>query len=278
MDLYNDVSYDISKLVTNGYSTSFGSATKLFPVSIRKHIYAIYGLVRIADEVVDTYRGKDVDKVLLDLETEVYTALRRGYSTNPVIQSFVLTATVYGIDRSLIHPFFVSMAMDLHPAVYTQESYQKYIYGSAEVVGLMCLRVFCEGDDKLYSKLEKGAKALGAAYQKVNFLRDMAADYTELGRLYFPGVVFESFDDAAKEKIIRNIEKDFIVAERSIHLLPDNSNNAVFMSFVYYQALLSKLRKTPAVTIKQKRIRINDAAKTALMTKVAIARRLKRAA
>lgn len=278
MDLYNDVSYDISKLVTNGYSTSFGSATKLFPISIRKHIYAIYGLVRIADEVVDTYRGKDVDKVLLDLETEVYTAMRRGYSTNPVIQSFAITAKVYGIDRSLIHPFFVSMAMDLHPAVYTQATYEKYIYGSAEVVGLMCLRVFCEGNDKLYGKLEKGAKALGAAYQKVNFLRDMAADYKELGRLYFPGVEFDSFDDAVKEKIIRNIEKDFIVAERSIHLLPENSNSAVFMSFVYYQALLAKLSKTPAATIKQKRIRINDVAKTALMTKVAIARRLKRAA
>lgn len=276
MELYTDVSYGISKLITKGYSTSFGNATTLFPLTIRKHIYAIYGLVRIADEVVDTYRGKDVDKVLLDLETEVYTAMRRGYSTNPVIQSFVLTAKIYGIDRSLIHPFFVSMAMDLHAVVYTQSVYEKYIYGSAEVVGLMCLKVFCEGDEKLYGKLEKGAKALGAAYQKVNFLRDLAADYNDLGRVYFPNVTFDSFDDHTKDKIIRNIEKDFIVAERSIHLLPENSNNAVFMSFVYYQALLAKLRKTSAATIKQKRIRINDAAKTVLFTKVAIARRLKR--
>jgi len=266
MELYNQVSFAISKLVTERYSTSFSSSTKLFPVSIRHHIYAIYGLVRIADEVVDTYRGKDVDIIITELENEVYVAMKRGYSTNPIIHAFALTAEAYGIDKSLIKPFFKSMKMDLHPTLYTLSTYKEYIYGSAEVVGLMCLRVFCEGDTARYDRLEKGASALGAAYQKVNFLRDIAADYNELGRLYFPDVIFESFNEKAKEKIVKDIEKDFALAKKAIAQLPDNSRKAVSLSYTYYTELLQKIKKTPAETLKKKRIRINNLRKVLLMT------------
>jgi len=274
VELYTRVSRDSSKLLTKQYSTSFSSATRLFSKSVQPHIYAIYGLVRIADEVVDTYRGKDVDVVIADLEAEVYTALKRGYSTNPIIHSFVITANAYGITKKLIHPFFVSMTMDLSPQTYTQKKYETYIYGSAEVVGLMCLKVFCEGDETKYVALEKGASALGAAYQKVNFLRDMAADYVELNRVYFPGVSFESFSEKDKASIVKDIEKDFKTAHKAIDRLPQSSQAAVSMSVVYYEALLKKLKRTPAAVLIKKRVRINNIVKTALLTKATIARKL----
>ncbi len=266
MELYNDVSFDVSKSVTEKYSTSFGSSTKLFPNNMRPYIYAIYGLVRIADEVVDTYRGKDVEIIIETLEKDVYEAIKRGYSTNPVIQSFVITARGYGIDKKLIKPFFKSMKMDLSPTLYTPSLYDEYIYGSAEVVGLMCLKVFCDNDAALYARLEKGASALGAAYQKVNFLRDIAADYNELGRLYFPGTTFETFNEKAKEKIVKDIEKDFALAHKAIPKLPESSQKAVALSYAYYSELLKKIKKTPAETLKKKRIRINNVRKALLMT------------
>lgn len=278
MELYNKVAYAVSRLVTLDYSTSFGSSTKLFAKEIQPHIYAIYGLVRVADEVVDTYKGKDREDVLNALEQDVYTALKRGYSTNPIIQSFVLTANEYGISRTLIHPFFVSMLMDVKPVEYTQKLYETYIYGSAEVIGLMCLKVFVNGDDAQYTRLEKGARALGSAYQKVNFLRDMAADYKELGRVYFPGVTFDGFDDATKNKIIKDIERDFSAAKKAVARLPQSSQRAVGLSIVYYGALLEKLKKTPADVIKQKRVRINDFKKALLLTKAAAVKNTKYAA
>ena len=240
-------------------------STRLFPVAMRQHIYAIYGMVRIGDEIVDTYRGSDAAKVLSDFEKEVYAALARGYSTNPVVHAFAITATSYGITKDLIQPFFESMAMDLHPVEYDQQAYDTYIYGSAEVVGLMCLRIFCEGDDELYQRLEKGARALGAAYQKVNFLRDIAADYKELGRLYFPGTRYESFNESAKARIIKEIKKDFTEADKAIVLLPQSAKKAVSLSVAYYGRLLEKIEKTPAEILKVKRIRINNAQKTRLL-------------
>ncbi|MFZ1301830.1 MAG: phytoene/squalene synthase family protein [Candidatus Microsaccharimonas sp.] len=253
--------------MTKRYSTSFSASSRLFSPTIRRNVYAIYGLVRIADEVVDTYKGQDTEKVLKELQKELYVALDRGYSTNPIIEAFVLTAITYKIDESLIEPFFKSMMMDLNPVIFTKELYKEYIYGSAEVIGSMCLRVFCEGDDKLYKELHKGARALGAAYQKVNFLRDMAADYHELGRVYFPDVHFGTFNDDIKQKIIVDIEKDFLLAKDALKNLPDGSRRAVEMSVVYYEALLKKLKKTPSDIIKQKRIRISNAGKTALYLK-----------
>lgn len=257
MDLYDRTSYDVSQLITEAYSTSFSSSTKRFSKEIRPHIYAIYGLVRIADEVVDTYRGTDAQKLLDDLEKETITALQRGYSNNPAIHAFALTANKFGITADLIHPFFVSMSMDTVPRHYDQLLYETYIYGSAEVVGLMCLKVFVQGDATQYDHLEQGARALGAAYQKINFLRDLAADYSELGRLYFPDITIGSFDDTAKETIITDIENDIKTAEVALASLPLSSRRAVRLSTVYYRSLLQKLRRTPAEVIKHKRIRIS---------------------
>jgi 15-cis-phytoene synthase len=258
MELYTTVSYEVSRHITQKYSTSFGVSTRLFSSDIKPHIYAIYGLVRVADEIIDTYRGNDAPKLLQALESEVYEALERGFSASPVVHAFGETARQYGITKQLIRPFFESMAMDEKQIVYTQAKYERYIYGSAEVVGLMCLRVFLSGDDTEYDRLSDGARALGAAYQKVNFLRDLAADYRELGRIYFPGVTFDSFDDAEKRKIITDIEKDFAQAKAAVIELPLSSRRAVALSVIYYEALLSKIKNTPATLIKQKRIRINN--------------------
>ncbi len=264
MELYTETSYAIGKFITKRYSTSFSASSRLFASRIRPHIYAIYGLVRIADEVVDTYGGSDKEQILRELQQEVVTALRRGYSTNPVVEAFTLTAIQYKIDASLLEPFFKSMMMDLQPITYTDKLYKDYIYGSAEVIGLMCLRVFCHGDERLYRNLEKGARALGSAYQKVNFLRDMASDYRDLGRVYFPHVTFEGFNDQDKQRIIVGIEKDLTIAKRAVRDLPMGSRRAVEMSVVYYEALLRKLKLTPAKVLQQRRIRINNAHKLML--------------
>lgn len=265
MDLYTTVAYGVSKLVTERYSTSFSMSTRLFSSSIRPEIYAIYGLVRIADEIVDTYRGSDAAFLLSQLEQSTYAAIERGYDANPVIHSFALTAKQYGINEVVLQPFFESMAMDLEPAAYNDSLYERYIYGSAEVVGLMCLKVFCGGDDDKYEQLKPGARALGAAYQKVNFLRDIAADYKELGRLYFPGVSFETFDDTVKMSIIADIEQEFVTAQAYIKQLPKNSQKAVTLSFLYYSHLLQELRRTPAAVLKDERVRVASIKKLFLL-------------
>lgn len=274
MDTYNKLSYKVSQVITVGYSTSFSSSINLFSKDLRPHIYAIYGLVRLADEIVDSYRGSDAAELLDDFETEVYGALVRGYSTNPIIQAFVLTSRKFNIDKSLIEPFFDSMEMDLQPLTYREVDYERYIFGSAEVVGLMCLQVFVNGDPRLYHKLEAGAKALGAAYQKINFLRDIGSDNSELGRVYFPGVDFDSFDDAAKDKIIDEIKKDFMLAESAVTQLPDSSRLAVQLSITYYRELMKKIQKTPARTIKNRRIRVSDFKKLALLVSLELKRKL----
>ena len=271
MELYNQASYKASKLITNEYSTSFGLSIRLFEASLRPHIYAIYGLVRIADEVVDTYTGKDRLKVLNDLEKQTMAAIDTGYSTNPIIHAFALTAQKYDIDGSLIAPFFESMRMDITPQVFDQELYDTYIYGSAEVVGLMCLKVFT-ADIKRYNQLEKGAGKLGAAYQKINFLRDIAADAEGLGRWYFPISSFAAFDDKAKNAIVRDIEKDLAAAKKAIAKLPDSSQKAVSLSYQYYGELLKKIKLTPATQLRQKRIRVNNLQKTVLFARTSLIR------
>lgn len=266
MDLYTETSYEVSRYVTKQYSTSFSSSSMLFDMSIRQHIYAIYGLVRIADEVVDTYRGDTASDELEQLYRQTIAALATGYSTNPIVHAFAQTARRYGIDNELIDPFFESMRIDLGTVVFTQERYEQYIYGSAEVVGLMCLKVFTDNKHD-YTQLAKGASALGAAYQKVNFLRDMKADYEELGRVYFPNVTFDTFDEAKKAEIIADIEKDFAVALKDIVRLPMNARRAVYTSYLYYGQLLEKLHKTPAAYIKQHRIRVSNVRKAWLLAK-----------
>lgn len=269
MELYDQVAYENSRNLTLRYSTSFGLSSRLFGKSIQPHIYAIYALVRIADEIVDTYKGKDSLQLLDALESQVYETIKTGYSTDLVVHAFAKAARVYGIDKQLIAPFFASMRMDLSPQTYSSKNYKAYIHGSAEVVGLMCLRVFLHGDQQRYSELAPGAAALGSAYQKVNFLRDLAADYKELGRLYFPGVNYETFDEQTKQHIIEDIRSDFAVALPALRQLPPSSRKATLMSYVYYSELLKKLDRTPASTIKHTRIRVPSARKLSLLLRTA---------
>jgi phytoene synthase len=266
MDLYTETSFQLAKQLTINYSTSFSKSSQLFDNSIRHHIFAIYGLVRVADEIVDTYKGTDATAILDELEAHTMNALTSGFSPNPLVHAFVTTARQYGIDKSLIAPFFESMRMDLTPQTYTQSLYETYIHGSAEVIGLMCLKVFCDHDSK-YQTLEAGAKALGAAYQKVNFLRDMKADFDERGRVYFPNVEYETFDDAQKDVIISDIKKDFEIARQAVAELPANSRSAVSLSFALYSELLTKLEKTSADKIKKGRVSVSATRKLQLLVK-----------
>jgi phytoene/squalene synthetase len=220
--------------------------------------------VRIADEIVDSYHEKDAGTLLDELERDVYRALQLRYSANPIVHAFAQTAYEFGIEKSLVEPFFTSMRMDLTPQTYTKELYEIYIYGSAEVVGLMCLKVFCAGNDTLYKKLQSGARSLGAAYQKVNFLRDLASDSSELGRLYFPGYTLATFDEAAKRAVIADCRSDLQKATAVMNYLPKSAKRATELSSRYYTALLDELEKTPVDVIKQKRVRINNFRKTLL--------------
>jgi len=265
MDLYTETSYATSKMLTLRYSTSFSESSKLFSKAIRPHIFAIYGLVRIADEIVDTYKGSDTETLLNNLENDVYAALKSHYSPNPIVHAFVTTARQFTIPKAFLTAFFTSMRMDLTMKTYTQAEYEKYIYGSAEVIGLMCLKVFCFENEKLYDKLAPSAQALGSAYQKVNFLRDIRVDYHESGRVYFPGLTFETFNDEQKVKIIADIKKDFKKARYAINKLPKSSRDAVTLSYVYYTKLLQKLQKSSAETIKTARVRVSNIAKFGLL-------------
>lgn len=276
MDLYDTLAYSTSRKLTLAYSTSFGISSRLFSRGIRPHIYAIYGLVRIADEIVDTYVGPD-QKILLDeLEAETYAAMSRGYSANLIVHSFALTARRFAISKDLIGPFFDSMRLDLTPHTYNKKLYETYIYGSAEVIGLMCLRVFCGGNDEIYEELSDGAKALGSAYQKVNFLRDFANDYHTLKRIYFPGVSYESFDEKVKADIVADIKEDIANAQTSLSNLPKSSRVAVATSLSYYNTLLTRLEKTPVAVIKQQRIRIHNLQKLTLLAKTTWAESVKK--
>ncbi len=261
MDLYTNTSYELSKLLTLRYSTSFSSSSKLFARTIQPHIFAIYGLVRIADEIVDTYEGSDKRAQLDALEQETYTAMKTGYSANPIVHAFALTAVQYDISAQLIAPFFESMRMDLTPQKYDKKTYETYIHGSAEVIGLMCLRVFVEGDSAQYDTLSTGAKALGSAYQKINFLRDIASDFNDRQRVYFPGVAFETFNDVTKEEILEDIRKDFRTAHSALLHLPITAQKAVKLSVSYYYELLKRLERTPSSILKKQRVRVPTARK-----------------
>lgn len=267
MELYTKTAYQLSEQLTKNYSTSFSLSSKLFDKKIRRHIYAIYGLVRVADEIVDTYRGSDASTELSNLLTETKKALKTGYSTNPIVHAFAVTAREFSIGSSLIDPFFESMKTDLAQERLDKKSYARYIYGSAEVVGLMCLRVFVNDDSK-YKSLRAGAQALGSAYQKVNFLRDLKADYDELGRTYFPGLDFESFNDEDKRLIIEDIETDFRASISALEKLPSTSRRAVAASFMYYQSLLMVLKKASPEDIKQNRLSTSKARKAYLYLRV----------
>lgn len=270
LKLYNDTCMECSRLITHRYSTSFSMGIRVFEKKLRLPIYAIYGFVRFADEIVDTFHDYPKEALLLQFREDTYKAIEGGISLNPVLQAFQQTVNRYGIERELIDAFLDSMAMDLCHSNYEDRLYQEYIYGSAEVVGLMCLRVFCEGDDALYQKLKAPARSLGAAFQKINFLRDMRSDFDDRGRIYFPGVDFTRFTNEDKQNIEADIKKDFDDAYIGIVQLPKSARLGVYIAYVYYINLFQKIRKAPAKQVTQKRFRVNDGKKVMLLCTSAV--------
>lgn len=255
--LFDQVSSQCSKLVTESYSTSFSLATRMLSSEIRQDIYNIYGFVRFADEIVDSFHSYDKPTLFTRFEQALNEALEEKISLNPILNSFQETVHRYAIDRSFIDAFMQSMRWDLSKKVYeTQDEYRAYIYGSADVVGLMCLRVFVKGDDALFNQLKSSAMALGSAFQKVNFLRDLKADHDQLERTYFPNVDLTAFDEASKQAIIDEIDRDFKEGLAGIFQLPDAAKFGVYTAYKYYLRLLRKLKKTPSTQIKSKRIRV----------------------
>lgn len=266
--IFDNVSRECSKLVTNSYSTSFSMATKMLSESIRQDIYNIYGFVRFADEIVDTFHDYDKETLFKNFENDLESALKHKISLNPILNSFQETYHKYGIDKHLVDSFMDSMRLDLHKKDYlTDEEYKNYIYGSADVVGLMCLKVFVKGDNKKYEDLKDSAMSLGSAFQKVNFLRDLKADFEDLSRTYFPNTDLNHLDEASKAEIIKDIENDFAKGLKGIKKLPLEARFGVFMAYRYYNKLLQKLRKTPALEIKSARIRVPNYKKVELLTR-----------
>ena len=257
--LYKEVSFRCSELITKSYSTSFSLGINTLHKSIHKPIYAIYGFVRFADEIVDTFHNLDKEKVLDKFEGDTYDAIKNRFSTNPVLHSFQLVVNKYKIKKDHIEAFLKSMRMDLSMKVFNKKSYKEYIYGSAEVVGLMCLKVFC--DENEYQKLEKYAISLGSAFQKVNFLRDIKSDFEERGRIYFPGVKFETFSEVDKKSIEKDIVKDFNNAIVGIKMLPSQAKLGVYLSYKYYLELLDKIKSKDFSTIKTERVRVSNTKK-----------------
>ena len=256
-ELFDSVSYECSKIVTNSYSTSFSLATRMLSSSIRTHIYNIYGFVRFADEIVDTFHSYNKMELFNRFEESLYLAISNKISLNPILNSFQMTVNLYHIDIDYIKSFMTSMRWDLSKKTYkTEKEYKDYIYGSADVVGLMCLKVFVKGDKRLFEKLKKPAMHLGSAFQKVNFLRDLKSDNENLNRLYFPDVNIDSFDEYSKSKIINEIKEDFKQGKTGIFQLPNESKFGVYTAYKYYLRLLEKLKKTPSTEIKSKRIRV----------------------
>ncbi len=258
MELYHNISKNASKHITRTYSTSFSLGIRLLDKSIHNAIYSIYGFVRLADEIVDTFHDFPKAEMLSEFKKDTYKSIDRKISVNPVLHSFQWAVNEYKIDMTLIDQFLKSMEQDLKDIEYSNDAYQEYIVGSAEVVGLMCLKVFVNGDQKLYEELEESARRLGAAFQKVNFLRDVKADYEDLGRTYFPGVDLTSFSAQEKSKIEQDIQNDFFYALEGIKKLPSSSRLGVFVAYRYYLSLFKKIKNIPSERLMQERIRVNN--------------------
>jgi len=264
--LYDTVCQKASRNTTNSYSTSFSLGIRSLERPLRDPIHAIYGFVRFADEIVDTFHGHDKVALLARFREDTYTAIREGISLNPILHSFQRVVHHYGIEPELYNTFLDSMAMDLTDTTHDQRSYETYILGSAEVVGLMCLRAFCNGDDARYQRLKPPAMKLGSAFQKVNFLRDLKDDHQNLGRCYFPGVDVRSMDRDTKQRIEADIQADFDAALMGIRQLPRGSRFGVYMAYVYYVALFNKIKALPCDRILTERIRVRNRRKIALLT------------
>lgn len=268
MQLYHNTTMKMSKLLTTAYSTSFSMGIKAFAPKFREPIYAVYGFVRLADEIVDTFHGFDKKRMLADFRAETYKAINTGISTNPVLHAFQLVVNKYGIDREYIDAFLDSMEMDLYNTYYESNEYRNYIYGSAEVVGLMCLRVFVEGDKELFNQLLDPAKALGSAFQKVNFLRDIKSDIEERGRIYLPGInQYVDINDSKKKMLEEGIEKEFELALEGIRKLPAGVRMGVYTAYLYYVKLFEKIRKSEVKILMKKRVRVSNIRKFALLFK-----------
>jgi phytoene synthase len=274
--LFDNISFKCSKLVTQSYSTSFSLAVYMLAPSIRDAIYSIYGFVRFADEIVDSFHGFDKKYLIDDFEKEYYKAIEAGISLNPIINSFQQTVKQYNITDDLVQSFLKSMKLDLIKSDYhNKEEIEDYIYGSADVVGLMCLKVFVAGNDSKYEKLKMEAMRLGSAFQKVNFLRDLKDDNLILNRNYFPGIDLSSFDENAKNKIIKEIEDDFKVAYQGIIKLPVEAKFGVYTAYIYYKKLLKKLENTPCHEIGNERIRVSNYSKAGLLAKSFVSYKLR---
>ena len=263
---FDNLSEKCSELTTKSYSTSFSFGIKMLSKKFHIPIYSIYGFVRFADEIVDGFHGYNKSKILNQFEKNCFDSIEEGVSMNPILNSFQNVVNKYEIDHVLIHQFIHSMKMDLElNKIYDQKEYEKYILGSAEVVGLMCLKVFVEGDENLYKKLYPYAKSLGSAFQKINFLRDIRADYKDLGRTYFPNIDLNNFTISQKKEIESDIKKDFDKGYLGIKMLPDGSKLGVFVAYLYYLNLFKKIKSLDYKVILNKRIRISNLKKIILI-------------
>jgi len=274
--LFDAVSFKCSKLVTKSYSTSFSLAVNMLSPSIRDAIYSIYGFVRFADEIVDSFHDYEKEYLIDDFEKEYYKAMELGISLNPILNSFQHTVKEYNITDDLVQAFLKSMKMDLIKSNYqTQAEYIDYIYGSADVVGLMCLKVFVSGKEHKYEQLKNEAMRLGSAFQKVNFLRDLKDDNLILNRTYFPGINLNNFTEDSKTQIIQEIEEDFRIAYQGIVKLPIEAKFGVYTAYVYYKKLLKKLKNTPYYEIGNSRIRVSNYTKAGLLAQSFVTYKLK---
>ena len=270
IEKFHTVSYRSSEITTREYSTSFSSAIRLLHRDLHRPIYNIYGFVRFADEIVDTFHDYDKASLLAGFKKETFDSIERGISLNPILNSFQQTVNRFNISHDLIEAFFHSMEMDLSQRTYDNRNFNEYIYGSAEVVGLMCLYVFCEGDKELYEKLKAPARSLGAAFQKVNFLRDIKADYTGLSRMYFPGCDFNNFTGQDKQQIEVDIQEDFKKAYAGILRLPLKSRFGVYVAYKYYLSLFRKIKKLAPARVMEARIRIPDYKKIMIVLRAGV--------
>jgi 15-cis-phytoene synthase len=275
IQLFHTTSQNCSRIVTENYSTSFSSAIRMLHKDLRPPVFNIYGFVRFADEIVDTFHDYDKSLLLQQFRTETYDAIKRGISLNPIINSFQHTVNEFSIDHKLIDAFFHSMEMDLNNKVYDCQGYKEYIYGSAEVVGLMCLYVFCEGKKEMYDQLESSARSLGAAFQKVNFLRDIKADFNGLARVYFPGCDFNNFTEQQKTQIEEDIHNDFRQAYQGIKHLPLKARFGVYVAYKYYLSLFKKIKRMEPARVLEERIRIPNYRKAMIIFRAGVKNQLR---
>ena len=274
-ELFDKISEECSKNVTKSYSTSFSLATKMLSSNIRQDIYNIYGFVRFADEIVDTFHSYNKKELFSRFVDDLNYSLIEGISLNPILNSFQKTVNKYNIDKSLIDAFLKSMEQDLDKKKYKSlKEYKDYIYGSADVVGLMCLKVFVGGNSDDFNRLKPYAMSLGSAFQKVNFLRDLNDDYKKLNRIYFPGIDYKTFNEYAKNNIMIDIEKDFAKALKGIYMLPNNSKFGVYAAYKYYKRLLRKLDRASYLQIKSKRVRVPNYQKVDVLARSYVRYRL----